>query len=149
MKQLKKNLHYEVDDYVKAALKEHFFAGSCNDAQTKRTIAEAWSRHRYLLDPHTAVAWDVAEQYKQKVKDDTPTVVVSTASPFKFADSVLPALGENAGEKDNELRLSELTGRPVPAPLTGLFDKPVRFDKSVGKNAAKKAVRGFVFDGTM
>lgn len=52
-----------------------------------------WQEHRYLIDPHTAVAFDVLDQYRRDTGDTTPTVVVSTASPFKFCDSVLGALG--------------------------------------------------------
>ena len=95
-----------------------------------------WEEHRYLIDTHTAVAFHVLDQYRKETGDDAPAVVASTASPFKFCDSVLGALGvtelaEGTGVLD---QLSDLTGVPVPAPLAGLKDKPVRFRDSVTRD---------------
>ena len=44
------------------------------------------------MDTHTAVAWRAMEKYRFLTSDETYTVVLSTASPYKFADSVLAAL---------------------------------------------------------
>jgi threonine synthase len=75
-----------------------------------------------------------------------PTVIVSTASPFKFCDSVLEALGELTDAPGTALlaRLMRLTGCPVPAPLEGLAEREVRFDGSVPKTAMLEAVSEFL-----
>ena len=88
-----------------------------------------WQEHRYLIDPHTAVAFDVLDQYRRDTGDTTPTVVVSTASPFKFCDSVLGALGVSELAAGTAIldQLSQQTGVPV------LKDKTVRFGRSVTK----------------
>jgi threonine synthase len=95
-----------------------------------------------LIDTHPAVAFDVLSQYRAETGDQTPTLVASTASPFKFCDSVLEALGEKSlpGSVDNIDRLSELTGIPAPAPLSGLRNRAVRFHQSVSCDGMEKAV---------
>ena len=87
------------------------------------------------MDPHTAVAFSALEQYRAETGDETPCVVVSTASPFKFCGSVLSALGEKniASGLDVLDQLSEKTGLPAPAPLAGLRGKKVRFTTTVEK----------------
>ena len=80
-------------------------------------------------DPHTAVAFGVLDKYRKGTGDNTPALVVSTASPFKFCSSVLPALGvtqlaQGTGILD---QLTQVTGVEAPAPLAGLQDRKVRF----------------------
>ena len=135
MEELSANGRYEVSEKVKKQLGRHFAAGCCDDAQTQARIAQMWKDHHYLIDTHTAVAFHVLDQYRAETGDETPTVVVSTASPFKFCDSVLGALGatelvQGTGILD---QLTALTGEPVPAPLAALKDKAVRFDQVTEK----------------
>ena len=97
------------------------------------TIREIHDRCGYVMDTHTAVAVNALEQYQQETGDRTPALVVSTASPFKFADSVLTALGREvpAGEFDCLRALSEVSGLAVPASLAQLEELPVRFEGAV------------------
>ena len=122
---------YEVSDMVRSGIAKHFAAGYCDDGQTKRVIASVWREKQYLIDPHTAVAFDVLEQYRRNSGDQTPAIVASTASPFKFCDSVLTALGVSdlaAGPEIME-QMARITDCPVPAPLAALKDKPIRFNQ--------------------
>ena len=135
MAQLNQTGRYEVSPAIQSRLTKLFAAGFCDDAQTQKVIGRMWQEHHYLIDPHTAVAFDVLDHYRKETGDDTPTLVVSTASPFKFCDNVLGALGvtelaEGTGVLD---QLSELTGVPAPAPLAALKDKTVRFRETVTK----------------
>ena len=120
---------YEVSEKVKKQLDKTFAAGCCGDAETQAMIAKMWKDKGYLIDTHTAVAFHVLEEYRRETGDDTPAVVVSTASPFKFCDNVLGALGvtELAAGTDILDQLSQVTGQPVPAPLAGLKGKEIRF----------------------
>ncbi|HJA63317.1 MAG TPA: threonine synthase, partial [Candidatus Intestinimonas stercoravium] len=93
MGQLNQTGRYEVSPAIQDRLTRLFSAGFCDDAQTQKVIGRMWQEHHYLIDPHTAVAFDVLEQYRKETGDDTPAIVASTASPFKFCDSVLGALG--------------------------------------------------------
>ncbi len=120
---------YEVDPDVLDRFQKEFAAGYCDDDRTMASIAKMWREHRYLIDPHTAVAFDVLERYRAQSGDDTVCVVVSTASPFKFCGSVLSALGVERHKEGTDIldQLARYTGAPVPAPLAALKDQPRRF----------------------
>ena len=135
MNQLNSSGMYQVSPAIQTKLSRLFAAGCCDDAQTQKVIGQMWQEHKYLIDPHTAVAFDVLDQYRKETGDKTPTVVVSTASPFKFCDSVLGALGVADLAEGTAIldQLSELTGVPVPAPLAALKNKTPRFDQTVTK----------------
>ncbi len=130
MGELKEAGTYEINGNVKQALQKNFASGFCSDEDTKRAIAQMWKKYRYLVDPHTAVAFHVLEQYRQRTGDNEVTMVVSTASPFKFCSAVLDALGvsEHASGTDILDQLAQVTGEPVPAPLAALKEKVRRFD---------------------
>lgn len=136
MEQLAKTGRYEVDSQIKVALSELFSAGFCDEARTRVEIEDYYKNYNYLIDTHTAVAAAVYKDYRKETGDTAPTVIVSTASPFKFCDSVLAALGEPATGSGTELltALTEKTGVMAPAPLLSLKDKTVRFDKTVEKS---------------
>lgn len=135
MTQLAESGRYEVGASVKTKLNKLFAAGCCDDAQTQKVIARIWKEHRYLIDPHTAVAVDVLDQYRRETGDDTQTVLVSTASPFKFCDSVLGALGIAPVRKGLAAidQLSETTGVAAPGPLADLAGKQINFTASTTK----------------
>lgn len=135
MKQLNETGKYTVSEAIQARLREDFYGGFCDEATTSQTIAQVWKDYGYLIDPHTAVAYHVMEDYRKATGDDRTTVFVSTASPFKFCDSVLGALGVSELAAGTAIldQLSQQTGVPVPAPLAALKDKTVRFGRSVTK----------------
>ncbi len=146
MEQLAAEGRYQVSDKVLKKLKAHFAAGFCDDSQTKAQIGKVWREHKYLIDPHTAVAYHVLEEYRAQTGDGAPAIVVSTASPFKFCDSVLDALGVTHQAKGLDIldRLSQETGRPIPAPLAALRGKTPRFTGWVEKGDMEKEVLGFL-----
>ncbi len=119
---------YSIPPSLKEKLDGLFFAACCDDAGTKRAIGQVWQRYSYLMDTHTAVAYDAAQQYKAACPDHAPVVILSTASPYKFPAAVLEALGEVPGDDEFAAmsRLESLTGVPMPRNLTGLRERPVR-----------------------
>ncbi len=130
MEDLSARGRYDIGAELRERLAKHFHGGWTNEADTLRTIGEMWRNHRYVADTHTAVAIDVYDRYVIETNDVTPTVVVSTASPFKFNDSVVRALfGKEALAGRNEFELLELlserTGWPVPQGLRRLGERPV------------------------
>ena len=142
MEQLKENGRYQVSGEMLTGIKEHFAAGFCDDEGAKAMIAKTFEEKGYLMDTHTAVACSVLENYRAATGDDTVTVVASTASPFKFCDSVLDALG--VGEKKAGTgilnQLSEVSGCAVPKPLAALAGKEVRFTRFIPKEEMLGAV---------
>ncbi len=119
---------YTVPAALKAQLDELFFAGCCDDAGTKAAIGQVWRQHGYLMDTHTAVAYDVAQQCKAACPDHGPVVILSTASPYKFPAAVLEALGEDPGEDEFKAmeRVEAITGVPMPRNLKSLRERPIR-----------------------
>jgi threonine synthase len=134
---------YEVSDDIKAKLTEEFYAGFCDDEQTKATIHDIYAKYSYTCDTHTAVAVKVYEDYKRETGDTTKTIIASTASPYKFSASVLEAIEgtkSDIDEYDMVAKLSELSDIPVPTALADLKSKPERFNGSIEKNGMKEFV---------
>jgi len=80
MKQLAENGSYSVSGDALAYIQRSFAAGCADENDVSSTIEKVWKENSYLIDPHTAVAVKVAEEYRS----DAPMVVLSTASPYKF-----------------------------------------------------------------
>ena len=144
---LKTSGRYEVNESVKAAIKENFYAGCCNDEETKGAIKEVFGEYSYLMDTHTAVAYKVYEDYKKKTGDNTKTLIASTANPYKFGFAVYDALGgETEGVDEFELigKLEKLTKTTCPKALSDTKNKPVRFTGSIKPEEMSKAVLEFI-----
>ena len=145
MDELAQTGRYEVDDDVKAQLKELFWAGCCDDAGTKTTIKDVFDDYNYLCDTHTAVGLNVYNQYVAETGDtETPVIVASTANPYKFAPSVLGAL-TNVDPARSEFdiidELSVVSSVDIPDQLDELRCKEVRFDKVCDRNRMVDVVR--------
>lgn len=135
MEELNQTGRYEVPAELRARLADDFDAGCCDDVQTAQTIRDLFAREGYLLDTHTAVAVKVYADYRARTGDQTPVVIASTASPFKFCGPVAAALGKQVDTASvSQLdELSALTGVPAPAPLAALAGRTPRFDRVVDK----------------
>ena len=146
MQQLSGTGSYQVSDAMRQGIQEIFVSGCCSDAETKAMIAETFAQYGYLIDTHTGVAAHVLQQYRKETGDETATVVVSTASPYKFCSAVLSALGDTAGVTglDQIDRLMEVTGTKAPEPLTALRHKTERFTGAVEKEMMKAVVEQFL-----
>ncbi len=108
---------------------EGFTAYFADEDRTAEVIGRTWREKGYLADPHTAVGLSAAEEFRVEYGAEVPCVVLSTASPFKFAGSMLCALGETAPSDGFAAldALAALSGQSVPVPLSGLREKPERF----------------------
>lgn len=93
MQALKKTGVYEVTEDMKANL-EDFAAGYATEEEVKATIADVYRDTGYIMDTHTAVAAKVCKTYQKESGDTLKTVIASTASPYKFARSVMTAIDE-------------------------------------------------------
>ena len=147
MAQLSADGKYQVSAEVLEALKKEFYAGFCDEAETSETIAKLFSDEHYLCDTHTAVAVKVYEDYRKETGDETPCIIASTASPFKFADAVLGAISKEAIPTDGfELleKLSAVSGAPVPTPLSSLKSLQVLHSSCVSKETMDEFIKGFL-----
>ncbi len=145
MAALSESGRYEVSDTIKAALKEAFWGGFCSEESTAEAIGAYWKKG-YLIDTHTAVAASVMEQYRRETGDGTVTVLVSTASPYKFCNHVLTAIGQPPAGDGVELldQLKAATGTTVPRRLAALKGKARRFDLTCEKPGMDGVVLNFL-----
>lgn len=113
MRELNTQGWYQVSGWMLEQLRAVFGCGCCDDAGAAEVIGRVWREHKYLCDPHTAVAWAVAEKH---TREGVPMVVLSTASPYKFPAAVLHALGEASGDDEFAMmeQLHALTGMDIP-----------------------------------
>ncbi len=148
MNDLNTNGVYKVPNFMLEKIQQEFYAGYADDDATKATIKKYYANTGYLADTHTSVALNVVDAYKEQTGDDTPTVVLSTASPYKFSHSVYSAIfSDKATEKlsDEYAIMKDLalkTGVAIPTPLADLKSKAV-----IHKNVCEKTeMSKFVFD---
>ena len=137
---------YKVSSEVLAKINESFVGGFCDDEATKNTIKEIYEKYGYLIDTHTAVAFKVYSDYVAKTGDNTKTIIASTASPYKFAPSVLTALNQELSNDDfeNLEKLSKYTNTEIPNSIKALKEKEIRFNGVIEKQEMKKAVSEFL-----
>lgn len=144
MKQLSENGKYTVSDKLIADIQSIFDAGYTSEDNVDSTIKSHFDNYKYLCDTHTAVAVKVYDEYVAETGDDIPTVIDSTASPYKFSASVLNAvLGDNTPELDEFSMVNELnkvTGAEIPKPIASLKDKAVRFENVCNKEDMSEMV---------
>ncbi len=144
MKQLSENGKYTVSDELIGKIQNTFDAGFTSETDVDETIKNHFDKYNYLCDTHTAVAVKVYDEYAARTGDDIPTVIDSTASPYKFSKSVLSAIsGGNTPQLDEFSMVDELnrvTKAEVPAPLASLKEKTVRFNNVCDKENMSEMV---------
>jgi L-threonine synthase (EC 4.2.3.1) len=145
MRQLKESGSYSIGEQRWSWLLDTFWADCADDRNTLSEIGKRFREDHYLMDPHTAVGAYVLRQYRMKTNDPTPTVLLSTASPYKFAADVLRGIaGTEAAEGRDAFACSEQlekrTGVPIPAQVRALRDLPVRHRAVCGRDAMGEAV---------
>lgn len=147
MNQLRTDGKYTVRQDVLTRLQKDFYAGFCDDETVTETIRDLFAKQQYLCDTHTAVAVNVYRQYVQESGDDTPCIIASTASPYKFAPAVLPAV-TNDTLPDDEFAMTEklfaVTGLPIPAPIASLRGKEVLHPAVTEKTGMTKFIQDFL-----
>ena len=145
MAQLKTERRYQVDAEMLSKLQAKYAAGYVNEAGIRAEIKRTWEEDRYLMDTHTAVASAVLRDYMEKTGDKTPSVIVSTASPYKFGASVLEAIaGEEAVQGKDDFAccamLSQLTGTHEPDQIAKLPEMEIRHTGVCEKDDMAQAV---------
>ncbi len=140
---------YEIPSEIKAAMQELFDADCCDDKETMATIRKTFVENGYVMDTHTAVGKNVYDKYVERTGDMTKTVIASTASPFKFNQSVLIALEDYnavAGKDEFELldMLEKKSNLRVPESLSELKERTPIFDTVVEKDQMANTVSDFL-----
>lgn len=141
MAQLASDGSYQISGDMKAGLVD-FAAGSADEKEIQAEIKRVYDETGYAIDPHTAVGSAVAHRYQEK-DTDTPIVVLSTASPYKFPETVLTAI--NGKSKSTGLNavneLNRLLGGQLPGGVAALFDLTPRQEVVVQPDAMKDYIQ--------
>ena len=131
MAALTKDGEYVITDAMKAELSE-FFGAFGSEEETAVKIKEVYDKEGYVMDTHTAVAAVAYDKYKAATGDDkTPTVIASTASPYKFTRSVMDAIDPAYdAEDDFELvdELNKVSKTAIPKAIEEIRTAPVLHD---------------------
>ena len=137
---------YTITDDMKANLAS-FYGNYASEAETSATIKKVYDSDNYIMDTHTAVAANVYDKYVAATGDTTPTVIASTASPYKFTRSVMNSIdAEYDKQSDFDLvdELNRLSGVKVPQAIEDIRTAPVRHNTVCDKEDMLKVVKEFL-----
>ena len=137
---------YEVTDAMKKGLTD-FYGGYASELETSYSIRRVFEASGYVMDTHTAVAYAVYEKYKRQTNDKSQTIIVSTASPFKFGRAVGKALGINTDKLDDFSVIKQLSASAqiaIPQAIRELENKRIVHDNLCRKHEMKLAIQNFL-----
>ena len=144
MKQLNNDGKYSIDDGARAKLHEHFNAGFATQQEVLQEIKRIYQQDGYVIDPHTAVASFVANQYYAANNDPTLNVIISTASPYKFPETVYQAITDKQSSVtglDAITELHKLLLQPLSPNVQQLFDQKQQSDRVIQPAQMKPTIR--------
>ena len=143
MKALNETGRYEITDEMREQMKD-FYGNYASEEETAAAIRAMYEKTGYIMDTHTAVAESVYEKYTAETKDETKTIIASTASPYKFTRSVMNAIDASYdSQSDFALvdELARLSGVPVPQAIEDIRSAPVLHDTVCEKEDMCKEVK--------
>ncbi len=130
MEQLQKEGSYTIPEDMLKKIRTIFSGYWTDEASCREEIRNLFETEHQLIDPHTAIAYHAMHEYQKETGDQTPSIVLSTASPYKFAKDVLSCISSEVPEDPFEAmqKLSSLSNTEIPAGLAELKDLPIRFE---------------------
>jgi len=145
IKNLRELGKFGIEEPLKSKINEIIYSGYADEKDTLSTIKSVYQKYHYLVDPHTAVGIKVYNDYYRSTKIKTKTVVVATATPFKFNKAVFTALtGDYPPPQEEELlllsKLSAYAGLAIPVWLRDLDQKPRKKQFLCPKNKAQQGL---------
>ena len=146
MKKLSELGRYEVSFEAMNTIKQNFLGYFATEAETAKTLRKVYNDYGYLADTHTSVAFNCAEKYLNETLDAKPMVVVSTASPYKFAADVYKSITEKEASDGTAAldELSALTSTEISYPLRELDKRKVNFNRVIESDAMLEEVYKFM-----
>lgn len=147
MQDLKKMGYYDISGEERNELSKIFFAGFADEDMVKWTLNQMFEEVGYIADPHTSVAISVYNDYVAQTKDETKTVIISTASPYKFVKDVLRALEEvaPASEMACLTALEDVTALPIPDSLSELTKLKKIYTDVIKKDEVSGTVLNYIY----
>ena len=146
MTELKTKGSYAITGEMKANLAD-FAAGYATEEQVTKTIHDIYEDTGYVMDTHTAVAATVYKAYREDSKDDRKTVIASTASPYKFAGSVMSAIDPKyKGQDDFKLieELQKVSGTEIPNAIKEIMNAEIRHNTECDVDQMEQTVKNIL-----
>ena len=146
MTELKTKGSYAITGEMKANLAD-FAAGYATEEQVAKTIHDIYEDIGYVMDTHTAVAATVYKAYREDSKDDRKTVIASTASPYKFAGSVMSAIDPKyKGQDDFKLieELQKVSGTEIPNAIKEIMNAEIRHNTECDVDQMEQTVKNIL-----
>ena len=146
MTELKTKGSYAITGEMKANLAD-FAAGYATEEQVAKTIHDVYEDTGYVMDTHTAVAATVYKAYREDSKDDRKTVIASTASPYKFAGSVMSAIDQKyKGQDDFKLieELQKVSGTEIPNAIKEIMNAEIRHNTECDVDQMEQTVKNIL-----
>ena len=146
MTELKTKGSYAITGEMKANLAD-FAAGYATEEQVAKTIHDIYEDTGYVMDTHTAVAATVYKAYREDSKDDRKTVIASTASPYKFAGSVMSAIDPKyKGQDDFKLieELQKVSGTELPNAIKEIMNAEIRHNTECDVDQMEQTVKSIL-----
>ena len=146
MTELKTKGSYAITGEMKANLAD-FAAGYATEEQVAKTIHDIYEDTGYVMDTHTAVAATVYKAYRENSKDDRKTVIASTASPYKFAGSVMSAIDPKyKGQDDFKLieELQKVSGTEIPNAIKEIMNAEIRHNTECDVDQMEQTVKNIL-----
>ncbi len=142
MEDLSTNGEYEVTERIKQKMDSIFWSDYSSEIETLKSIKDLYNEKEYLVDTHTAVAFNVYDKYKNMTGDTTTSIILSTASPFKFIESIYDALGikEEIEGKELLLDFGKRFDIEIPKGLKEIMNKPYIHNKVIEIEEVKKEI---------
>ncbi len=138
---------FVIDDATVSQINEIIVSDYADEDEVSSEIKDVFENENYLMDPHTAVAMRVYNKYREKTGDVTPTVIDSTACPYKFVKSVYDAIsGGNSNHDDFKLigELKELSGFDIHPALKSVSSLPVKYDINIEIGDGRQAIKSIL-----
>lgn len=143
MEELKEKGAYEITPEMKEKLSD-FAGGFATEEQTEQAIHDTYASTGYVMDPHTAVAAYVCRKYREDSQDQTKMLVASTASPYKFARSVMTAIDEKyEGTEEFALvdELEKISGVSIPNAVEEIRNAKILHTRECDADRMKETVK--------
>ena len=124
-----------------------FYGNYASEEETKARIAAVYGDTGYVMDTHTAVAATVYKAYREDSKDDRKTVIASTASPYKFAGSVMTAIDPKyKGQDDFKLieELQKVSGTEIPNAIKEIMNAEIRHSTECDVDQMEQTVKNIL-----
>ncbi len=129
MDDLNANGRYEIDKKMLKKLQRSFVGVYVKESECKEAIHRAFHKDNRLIDPHTAIAYQASNKYT----DGHKNIILATASPFKFSNSVLSSITGLAVRSEISAmnRLAQISKEEIPANLKDIDKLEILHNKTI------------------